>query len=82
MVVTILETHRALLAPAAPKADKDRLQAFQLLAYLQDERPGDIALAAEDLRKRGPGWTKRVRQEMAKLPRPIQELADSLATAK
>lgn len=60
------------------KVEKDRQQAFQVLVFLQKERPGDILLAAEDLKKRGPNWVKQLRQQVALLPEPIQELADAL----
>jgi hypothetical protein len=42
------------------KRDKDLHQAAQLLALLVDERPGDVRLAWDEIRKRGDGWQRRV----------------------
>jgi hypothetical protein len=61
-----------------PKAAKDRLQAFHLLTFLQQERPGDIQLAAEALLERGKSWRARLRREIEKLPAEIPELAEAL----
>ena len=40
---------------SALKAGKDRLQAALLMAHLEGEWPGNLALAAEDALSRGPG---------------------------
>ena len=42
------------------KRRKDLRQAGQLLAILVDERPGDVRIAWDDVRKRGRGWQRRV----------------------
>lgn len=42
------------------KKHKDIFQAWQLLAFLKAERPGDIPLALESATSRGPGWRKRI----------------------
>lgn len=42
------------------KKHKDIFQAWQLLAFLKEERPGDIPLALESATRRGPGWRKRI----------------------
>jgi hypothetical protein len=60
------------------KAAKDRMQSFELLSFLIEERPGDIDLAAESLRKRGKGWGERVVREIEKFPRPIPGLMDKI----
>ncbi|MBH0179365.1 MAG: hypothetical protein HP491_16260 [Nitrospira sp.] len=38
------------------KAEKDLHQAIQLLNVLAEDRPGDLVLAWEELRRRGRGW--------------------------
>lgn len=40
------------------KAEKDLHQAVQLIEVLVEDRPGDLALAWQDLRKRGHGWMR------------------------
>lgn len=60
------------------KAAKDRQQAFEVLSFLQHERPGDISLAVEDVLHRGPNWAKRVRKEAERLPGVIPELSAAL----
>ena len=79
--------HKLLVASqrdlrSAAKADKDRMQAFLMLGFLQRQRAGDILLAAEDLCGRGPGWSKRLRQQAALLPEPLPELQDVLDRIK
>lgn len=56
------------------KAAKDRQQAALLLTYLHEARPGDILLAAEDVVRRGPNWTNRLRQEVSRIPYDFPEL--------
>ncbi len=58
------------------KALKDRMQAFELLSFLTGERPGDVDLAAESLRKRGKKWVQRAVREAGKFPSPIPGLLD------
>ncbi len=43
------------------KAIKDIHQAVQLIDVLVDDRPGDLAVAWEELRRRGRGWVQPVR---------------------
>jgi hypothetical protein len=56
------------------KADKDRQQAFYVMSFLEQERPGDILLAAEEAIDRGPSWKRRIMQQADLLPGRIQEL--------
>jgi len=62
----------------AAKAEKDRLQAFQLLSLLEQDRPGDILLAAEAALERGPDWRRRLREQAERMVGPVQELEDML----
>jgi hypothetical protein len=64
------------------KMEKDRLQAYLILSFLQEERPGDITIAAEDACKRGSSWLRRIREQASKLPRVIPELRDVLDKVK
>jgi len=41
------------------KFEKDLVQAAQVFSVLADERPGDLLLAWEELKRRGQGWVKR-----------------------
>ena len=50
------------------KSAKDRRQAAEMLDVLMQDRPGDIELAAENIRTRGPGWRKRLREGATRLP--------------
>lgn len=59
--------HKLLVAQLRPaafaaKADKDLLQAVQLLEVLVEERPGDIALAWTALESLGPTVMKKIRR--------------------
>lgn len=45
---------------AQTKAEKDLLQASQLIQVLTEGRPGDLILAWEAVETRGKGWTKRL----------------------
>lgn len=56
------------------KADKDRQQAFYVMSFLAEERPGDLRLAAEEAMDRGPSWKRRIKQQADLLPGRIQEL--------
>jgi len=49
------------------KKEKDLRQASQLLDVLASERPGDLALAWEDLKNRGPGWMKKAKGGLSAL---------------
>jgi len=49
------------------KVDKDRLQACQLLDVLMDDRPGDIRLALEEIKKKN--WIRRLKNAAAHLER-------------
>ena len=62
----------------ATKIIKDRQQAFDLLSYLQQERPGDIELAVEDLVSRGESWRQRVVAQATKMPGTIHGLDNLL----
>lgn len=42
------------------KTEKDLLQATQVLAFLLEERVGDVLLARDEIRRRGEGWVRRV----------------------
>lgn len=55
--------HKLIVAGQRPaveqaKAAKDRLQATELLAVLDEDRPGDVDLALEALRRRPARWWK------------------------
>lgn len=60
------------------KSAKDRQQAFYVLSFLEQERPGDILLAAEEALERGPNWKRRLKIQAKLLPGRIQELDDLL----
>jgi hypothetical protein len=64
--------HKLIVANERPvvfhaKADKDLAQAAQVLAFLTDERPGDVRLAWEAAAGRGSGWAKRLRSGLGSL---------------
>lgn len=42
------------------KVEKDIMQAAQVFSVLADERPGDLLLAWDEVRRRGEGWVKQV----------------------
>ncbi len=50
---------------AQPKAQKDLDQAAQLLLVLLEERPGDLLLAWEEIKRRGTGWIKRIQSALS-----------------
>lgn len=54
------------------KAGKDRQQAVELMEVLQEDRPGDLALAAEALRTRPAAWRARLKVQLEKLPAELQ----------
>ena len=41
------------------KAQKDVMQASQVFSVLADDRPGDLVLAWDEIKRRGRGWVKR-----------------------
>jgi hypothetical protein len=62
---------------AQTKAAKDRQQAAELLEVLAEDRPGDITLAAEALKRRASAWRARLKAELGRLPEELK-LARSL----
>ena len=62
----------------AVKAEKDRHQAAYLMAHLEAERPGDLALAVEEALARGPSWKRKLISQERRMPFRIQELQDAL----
>lgn len=50
----------------ATKAEKDRLQAMQLLEVLIEEAPDGLLGALDDLRQRGKGWTDKLARALRK----------------
>lgn len=52
-------------AAAEAKKYKDLWQAHQILAFFEQERPGDFEPAWKDLISRGPGWRKRAEAGLA-----------------
>lgn len=40
------------------KAQKDMMQASQVFSVLADDRPGDLLLAWDEIKRRGRGWVK------------------------
>lgn len=47
-------------ATAADKKRKDILQAGKMIELLREDRPGDLEVAWEMLKKRGAGWAKKL----------------------
>lgn len=71
--------HKLLVASnrdprSAIKAEKDRLQSWQVMTFLEHERPGDITLAAEDAVSKGLGWKRRLQEQAHLLKGSIEEL--------
>lgn len=58
------------------KREKDLAQAAQLLVVLSEDRPGDLALAWEDLAGHGKSWTSRVTRSFAALDRVSRAAAE------
>lgn len=56
------------------KVRKDLGQAAQLIELLAEIRPGDLVLAWEALRSRGPGWRKRFEASRRLLPAHVNGL--------
>jgi hypothetical protein len=57
------------------KAQKDRAQAAFLIEVLAQDRPDDLAEAAEDALSRGPRWRARLAASLARMPRTRAHLA-------
>jgi hypothetical protein len=75
--------HKLLLSGRRPiteqvKAGKDRQQAIELIEVLQEDRPGDLVLAAEALRGRAETWRKRLAAQLDKLPIALSDARDRL----
>lgn len=54
---------------AQVKKEKDLLQAYNLISFLVEERPGDINMAVESATARGRNWKKRVDAGLKELER-------------
>ncbi|MEW5768654.1 MAG: GSU2403 family nucleotidyltransferase fold protein [bacterium] len=54
----IVSQEREVVMP--DKMEKDIMQAAQVFSLLADERPGDLLLAWDEIKRRGKGWVKRV----------------------
>lgn len=75
--------HKLIVATKRPasehtKRDKDLSQAAQVLAFLVEERPGDIAIAYEAAATRGAAWIKRLETGRRALRRKDDALAAEL----
>jgi hypothetical protein len=73
--------HKLMLSGRRPvaeqaKAGKDRQQAIEMLEVLQEDRPGDLALAAEALRAKPESWRKRVAAQLERLPAGLSDARD------
>lgn len=71
--------HKLLVAQLRPaafaaKADKDVLQAVQVLAVLVEDRPGDLALAWEALEALGPAVMKGIQRGLTAVERRARGL--------
>ena len=55
------------------KAGKDRQQAAEMIEVLQEDRPGDLVLAAQALRTRPAAWRTRLRAQLEKLPANLND---------
>lgn len=71
---------RARTVASQMKAEKDLSQAIQLIDVLVEDRPGDLSLAWDELRKRGRGWTKPVWTALSAQEKRHPGLIDRLAT--
>lgn len=69
----IVSQERSVTAEA--KKHKDLWQAFQLLSFFAQERPGDIQPAWEDLVSRGPQWQRRATAGLAMMESRFGRLA-------
>lgn len=76
--------HKLIVAAERPtamqtKREKDLQQAAQVLEVLAEDRPGDVALAWEELAARGAGWVRRVARSEPALKRISATAAESVA---
>jgi hypothetical protein len=55
------------VAAVHTKAEKDLLQAAQVLAVLVEERAGDVLVAWDEIKTRGKGWERRVSSGLSRL---------------
>jgi hypothetical protein len=60
------------------KAEKDIRQAMQLFEALAEDRPGDLAMAWEDLQARGRGWTHPVTAALAAWAKRDKDVVDKV----
>lgn len=60
------------------KAEKDLLQAATVLAFLTEERPGDLLLEWDEINRRGKGWVKRVQHGFSALEKKHPEQYSAL----
>jgi len=75
--------HKLVVAAERPaamtaKRDKDLAQSAQVLEVLEEDRPGDLALAWEALSARGDAWVKRVKRSVSALERISPDAARSV----
>lgn len=78
--------HKLILSGRRPvseqaKAGKDRQQAIELIEVLQEDRPGDLALAAEPLRTRPEAWRKRLGAQLERLPASLSDARSRIKRA-
>jgi len=76
--------HKLVVAPRRPaafqsKAEKDVMQAADLLAVLIDQRPGDVEIAWDGLRARGIGWERAAERGLTLLRRRAPDIHASVA---
>lgn len=62
----------------AAKAEKDRIQAAYLMNHLEQERPGDLAMAVEAAMERGPSWRRRIQAQARLMPFAVAGLEEIL----
>lgn len=55
------------------KAGKDLLQAGMVFSFLAEERPGDLIIAWEEIKRRGKSWVKRVKAGLSALEKNYPE---------
>lgn len=70
--------HKLIVSDRRPvaeqaKAGKVRQQAAELIAVLQEDRPGDLVLAGEALRTRPVTWRTRLKAQLEKLPAELRD---------